>query len=217
MGTIKKIFLYLYPIEEYTKTSLRFCGVIDYLEQKRLLSILDECIQKRYRDKGYEVVFALYPDKELFGLTKKEQDRVILTDIDFLTVNTYANNNDEKKDYAIKYPSELHIVEQLGGVSELVVGGYHATDCVRKVAETASKLGIKTLVDLDLTEYFFNLYKEENYFRIDEYSPARYYNRAKDRAKYNCIPDDMNEEMLKRLFSSDVYGIYNKHKDNIRN
>ena len=211
MGIIKKIFLYLYPIEEYTKAILHFCGGLD---AKELLSIMDECIQKRYRDKGYEVVFVLYPDKELFGLTKKEQDRVILTDVDFTTAHT--NIEKEKEDYIIKRPSELNIIEQLGDVSELVVSGYHATDCVKRVAEVARDLGIKTLVDLDLTEYFFTLYKEENYFKIDEYSPQRYYERAKNRAQLSCVPDDIFDGILQRMFSSNVYGFYKEDSDKSR-
>lgn len=41
---------------------------------KRPLPILNECIQKRYRDNGYQVVFALYSDKEIFGVILKQED-----------------------------------------------------------------------------------------------------------------------------------------------
>ena len=35
---------------------------------KRPLPLLNECIQKRYRDNNYKIVFALYPDKDIFGI-----------------------------------------------------------------------------------------------------------------------------------------------------
>ena len=56
---MQKVFLYLYPIEEYTKV----------FENDNSLAVLNECIQKRYREKGYQVIFALYPDKNLYGIT----------------------------------------------------------------------------------------------------------------------------------------------------
>ncbi len=37
-------------------------------------------------------------------------------------------------------------------------------------------MGIDTTVDLDLTDLFFALYKNDEYFKIDEYNPQRYIN-----------------------------------------
>ena len=175
---MKKVFLYLYPIEEYTKMFL-FSDDRNYDEWniKRPLPVIDECIQKRYRDNDYEIVFALYPDRQLFGLTKKEDDKIIYTDI-------------------------------------LVVGGYHANDCVKRVAEVSNELGIDTLIDLDLTDFFFNLYRKEDYFKIDEYSPNRYYNYMKSKAlEYH---EDNFEDGFKKTFASPVYGFYKENNDKLR-
>ena len=212
---MKKVFLYLYPIKEYTKMFL-FNDDHNYDDWniKRPLPIIDECIQKRYRDNGYEVVFVLYPDRDLFGLTKKEQDKIIFTDITFSEASAYDENGREKENFIPKYPNEIEILKQLGTIDKIVVGGYHANDCVKKVAEVANELGIDTLVDLDLTDYFFNLYRKEDYFKINEYSPEKYYNYMKDKAlEYH---EDNFEDGFRKMFSSDVYGFYNESNDKIK-
>lgn len=51
MILINKVFLYLYPIEEYTKIFLFHDDKnYDDWNVKRPFPILNECIQKRYRD-----------------------------------------------------------------------------------------------------------------------------------------------------------------------
>lgn len=171
---MKKIFLYLYPIKEYASMFLFHDDKLyDEWNIKRPLPILNECIQKRYRDNGYQVVFALYPDKEIFGIIPKEGDKIIYTDILF-SENSAIDENGKKKKYFIpKYPNEQLLIEQLGDVEELVIGGYHFADCVKRVGEIALAMGINTIVDLDLTDLFFNLYKQENYFNIEQYKPHR--------------------------------------------
>ena len=59
-------------------------------------------------------------------------------------------------------------------VDKIVIGGFHFSDCVKRVAEFCLENGINTLVDLDLTDFFFSLYYQEKYFKKDEYSPERY-------------------------------------------
>ena len=66
------------------------------------------------------------------------------------------------------------LLKQLGNIQELVVGGYHFHDCVKRVAEAALQMGINSLVDLDLTDLFFNLYKYEDYFEINNYEAQKY-------------------------------------------
>jgi len=58
----------LYPIKEYFEKVL----VIPQKEDEKFaLSMLNSTIDKRYRKKGYEIVFSLYPDKELYGIDQK--------------------------------------------------------------------------------------------------------------------------------------------------
>lgn len=57
---LKKVFLYLYPIKEYASMFLFHDDKLyDDWKVKRPFPILNECIQKRYRDNGYQVVFVL--------------------------------------------------------------------------------------------------------------------------------------------------------------
>lgn len=191
---MKKVFLYLFPIKEYTSMFLH-----DEWNVKRPLPILNECVQKRYRDNGYQVVYALYPDKDLFGIIPKEEDRIIYTDILF---SENSAVDEKEKDFIPKYPNEQFLIEQLGDVEELIIGGYHFSSCVKRVGEVALTMGINTVIDLDLTDLFFNLYKHEEYFNMEEYNPERF-------KRYMMEPDLSEEialEQFNLVYPSPAYG-----------
>lgn len=99
------------------------------------------------------------------------------------------------------------LLRQLGDVDELVVGGYHAMDCVRRVVEVSMQNGTNTLVDLDLTDLFFNLYDKKNYFIINSYSPSRF----KEYMINKRGPEDIefSERIFNRNYDSPVYGFSN--------
>lgn len=144
---MKKVFLYLYPIKEYASMFLFYDDKkYDEWNVKRPFPILNECIQKRYRDNSYQVVYVLYPDKDIFGIIPKKEDKIIYTDILFSENSAIDEKGHKKKGFIPKYPNEQLIISQLGDIDELVVGGYHAQNCVKKVAETALNLGIQTLI-----------------------------------------------------------------------
>lgn len=169
-----KVFLYLYPIEEYMRMFMFYNDkMYDTEGIERPLPILNETIDKRYRKNGYQIVYALYPDKKMFGIEKQENDKIIYTDITFSQASAIDEKGNIKQNFIPKYPDELYLLNQLGNVEELVVGGFHSTDCVKKVAEVALQNNIDTLVDLDLTDLFFNLYRRENYFNKEIYDPTR--------------------------------------------
>lgn len=204
---MKKVFLYLYPIEEFTKMFLYDDRLYDEWNIERPLIILNDTINKRYREKEYQIVFVLYPDKELYGIQKKDEDLIIYTDTLFSDMSIYEKNGDKKKNFVPNYPNEMLILKQLGSIDKLVVGGYHAMDCVKKIAEASLEFGIDTLVDLDLTDLFFNLYMIKDYFDIENYNPERF--------KFYMINRDgdenivFSERLFNRNFSSSVYG-FNK-------
>ena len=185
----------------------------DEWKVKGHLPILNECIQKRYRDNGYQVVYVLYPDKDIFGIIPKEEDRVIYTDILFSENIAIDENGKEKKDFKPKYASEQLLIKQLGDIEELVIGGYHFSDCVKRVGEAALKMGINTVIDLDLTDLFFNLYKQEDYFNLKEYSPEKF---KRQMMKYDLrYGEEIALEQFNLVYSSPVYGFSNeeiKHK-----
>ena len=64
---MKKVFLYLYPIKEYASVFNLGDEYYDYMGYKRPFDVLNETIEKRYRQKGYEIIYALYPDKNIYG------------------------------------------------------------------------------------------------------------------------------------------------------
>ena len=94
-----------------------------------------------------------------------------------------------------------------------MVGGFHSLDCVRRVAEEAYNLGINTLVDLDLTDLFFTLYKKEDYFDINKYDSKKYYEYTINSWGSEYV--DFNKQMLDKNYSSQVYGFnnYSNNKD----
>ena len=202
---MKKVFLYLYPIKEYTEMFLFHNDKLyDEWNVKRPLPILNSTIDKRYRQKGYEIVYALYPDKELYGIDKEEGDRIIYTDITFSEASALDENGERKENFKAKYPSEEHLLKQIGEMEELVVGGYHAMDCVKRVTEYALKSGINALIDLDLTDYFFYLYKQKDYFKESEYSPKRYKDFELNSNKWEDL--EVKEKAFNSIYDSPAYG-----------
>ena len=212
---MKKVFLYLYPIKEFTSMFLfSDDSLYDKWNIPRPLPILNDAIDKRYRQKGYQVVFALYPDKELYGIEQHDEDKIIYTDIPFSEASAYDENGNEKKNFTPKYPNEKFLIEQLGYVDDLVVGGYHVMDCVKRVGEVAQQSGINTLVDMDLTDLFFNVYKQTDYFDMENYSPDRF--KMKMITRRGSELSELEERIFDRNYSSPVYGFNKEKNDKIR-
>ena len=67
---MSKVFLYLYPIEEFTKVFDLGNEYYDEIGVKRPFEVLNEIIKKRYRDNGYQIAYAIYPDLWYFTATK---------------------------------------------------------------------------------------------------------------------------------------------------
>lgn len=208
---MNRIFLYLYPIKEFS--SIFFLGneYYDTNNFKRPFDVLNEAIEKRYREKGFKVIYVLYPDKEIFGIIPKKDDEIIFTDITFkeATSTTGLNRGEE-----VKYPNEQLLINQLGEVDELVIGGYHAQDCVKRVGEKALENGINTLIDLDLTDLFFSLYRYAEYFKVEKYNPARFKSfMIKKSSRYG---EEFATELFNRNYQSPVYDFNDPIKSKTR-
>lgn len=202
---MRKVFLYMYPIKEYTNMFLFYDDKsYDEMGVPRPLPVLNKAIDERYRKNGYEVYFLIYPDRELFGLEKHAEDNVVYSNIFFDESSAVDADGKEKKDFVPEYTDEKFVLAQIGDIDELVVGGYHAMDCVRKMAEVAFNYGIKSLVDIDLTDIFFAVYRQDEYFKIDSYSPDRYKDFIINRDGEKHI--DFNRRLFERNYSSPVYG-----------
>lgn len=200
---MKKIFLYLYPIQEYNRPFQLSEKYIHEAGRENVYKILNDCIQKRYREKGYQIVYATYPDKSIYGISLLPTDKIIYTDITFEQISCHSKVQDKD----IKYPSEAYLIEQLGDFDEIVVGGFHFGDCVKRVAEYCYQSGFPTLVDLDLTDLFFSVYHKKDYFKIDEYDPQRYKNYMLSNSRF--YNKEMAESLFERNYNSPVYGFEN--------
>ena len=201
VNIMNKIFLYLYPIKEFAKVFFLGNEYYDTNNFKRPFDVLNEAIEKRYREKGFKIIYALYPDKEIFGIIPKKDDKIIFTDVTFKEATSSTGLNTGKE---FKYPNEQLLINQLGEVDELVIGGYHAQDCVKRVGEKALQNGINTLIDLDLTDLFFTLYRHEEYFDIEKYDSEKFKDfMIKRSSRYG---EDFATELFNRNYQSPVYG-----------
>lgn len=77
-------------------------------------------------------------------------------------------------------------------------------NCVKRVAEFALQSGINTLVDIDLTDLFFNVYRHKDYFDIDSYIPEKF----KMYMIHGCKDEEPEfaERLFNKNYSSPVYG-----------
>ena len=80
-------------------------------------------------------------------------------------------------------------------------------DCVKRVAEFALQSGINTLVDLDLTDLFFNVYKQKDYFDMENYSPEKF--KMNMISRHGDEDTEFEERLFHRNYSSPVYGFIN--------
>ena len=140
---------------EYKAEAIKEFGEV----YKRTLNL---CIDQRYRQKGFEIVYALLdgsPISEVIVL--QDNDRVINVGMDAKTHRTKVKGK-------YPYPDTDYILAQLGKPRILRVGGFHMWDCVEKVAKRAYEKRIDVLVDEDLTEFFGFQIKRPK-FKIDSY------------------------------------------------
>ena len=203
---MRKVFLYLYPIWEYYKSNIfQNDSTYDVMERERPFPILNKAIDLRYRQNGYEIYYLLYSDMELYGIDVKLGDKVIYSDIGFEDSTPYNSDGSPKDVFVFKYTDPNYVFDLIGDFDELVVGGNHAMDCVKRMAEAALSRGISSLVDLDLTDFFFMLYWKKDYFDIAEYSPSRYKEFALlKRGEKNY---ELTKRIFEKNFSSPVYGL----------
>jgi len=154
----KDLFIYLYP----ELTCMEGCDPEGIALKER-----DECIKKRYLDKGFEFAVAknrYYRHRlghSLFGgrnpdefVIKEEPHRILPTE-------GWKNTN---------YMKLAQLVDPLR-YNHIRVGGYHCHDCVKRFAIEAKKINKDVLVDVDLTEYFAKFLKLKPDFNFENYEP----------------------------------------------
>jgi len=134
------------------------------------IELLNETIDERYRQKGYQINFLTFLDSKPFGVDIKPNDILLKSDITFKQLLTPIGvDNDGETIH--NYPASEWISQRLGEFEELVVCGFHAYDCVTKVAEYFYNINPNTMIDLELTDLFSEL-SNRFYFKKDNYNPA---------------------------------------------
>ncbi|HLB32570.1 MAG TPA: hypothetical protein VJL27_03395 [Patescibacteria group bacterium] len=123
-----KVFLFLYPILHYIKEETH-----GHPLKLKALKRLNAIIDTRYRQKGYRIFWLLFsvvrkpatPDLLLLDARIRigKTDRVLSAGVSF-----------ERHCRRLVYPSPKSIIAQIQPVDQLVVGGFHQTDCVDKLA-----------------------------------------------------------------------------------
>ncbi len=152
----KKKLLFLYPIEEY------FDCFADKKNHDEIFRKLNNAINKRYREKGYEIYFAVFIDSGICNIEVREGDKVILSNL------TYKEHVTPDENGNATYSDPRSMLLQLGEVEELILCGFHSRDCVKVMAESLYNLGVDVMIDIELTELFpaminNDFYDEANY------------------------------------------------------
>ncbi|MBN1644636.1 hypothetical protein JW851_01170 [Candidatus Woesearchaeota archaeon] len=162
-----KSFVFLYPIPEYIDFEIENNAWKyekkgkDYFKN-RYGALLNKCIDVRYRQKGFNINYAIFNGHKISDIIiLKEHDKIFEVGMDFKTHTTESNGKNP-------YPDNDLILDQLGNIKALRVAGFHIWDCVNKLARRAYERGLDTLVDEDLTE-LFSLIIEYPGFRVEKY------------------------------------------------
>jgi hypothetical protein len=153
-----KQFLFMYPIDTYfdiESDEHKAC-----VSTRKYFRIFNNCINERYRSRGFGINFAVFDDKEVDKRIKVvEGDRIIKVGI-----TSHDHFDDEE------YPDFDFILNQLNlkDIKHFRVAGFHLWDCVERIAKRAYERGIDVLVDEDLTNMFASRVTHPN-FRTDKY------------------------------------------------
>ncbi|MDD2203202.1 MAG: primase-like DNA-binding domain-containing protein [Bacilli bacterium] len=195
---MEKVLLFLYPIQEFFQTS-RF--TLPEREQ-----LFNKTLKERYRNKNYKICFVTFPDKRI-NIDVEPNDLVITTDISFVSHTTPIGKDENNQDL-FRYPSEENISTQLGQVDELVVCGFHAFDCVKRVANHFYNKGIDTLVDIELTDLFVGC-QNNPLFNPSTYNLANYLEYCKANDLYlfgkSTFYDRINELYNEAFYKKDSF------------
>jgi len=156
-----KVLVFLYPIKEYFDASIgrRTTSEFDYYDSRYLPERLIQIVDRRYRRKGYKIVWIMFSSKE--NKSKPDCDQlsefITIDDSDVVAANgvTFSDHCTLKL-----YPDPANIISCLpvekDDVSDLVIAGFHMWDCVDKLASYAHDQGFPVKVDQDLTEHYFS-------------------------------------------------------------
>ena len=182
---MKKVFILLFPQEEYLGT------------RKNSTHLFNECIKQRHIKKGYQFFVVRFKGSDL-GIVSLTPDKIIDADITFDQSNSRGSTEWKYADFNL-ISSHLHIDD----FSQITIGGFHCFDCVEKFASEIYKLNKNVIVDTDLTEQFWSVSQHQDRWDIAEFKPEQKLDRVF--ARKNC-PTDMLKQIVDR-YKNPIWGI----------
>ncbi|MDD4784208.1 MAG: hypothetical protein PHY32_01210 [Candidatus Pacebacteria bacterium] len=149
-------FLFLYPVSPIIDFEIKMHNY----SKRRYKKILNECIDNRYRQKGFKIIYIVFDDINVSDVIKlRPEDKILKAGI------SYKDNMEGK------YPNWNFILQQLKDISTIRtirLAGFHMWDCVERFAQYIHEKDLDVLVDEDLTESFIPRIQDP-LFRIDQY------------------------------------------------
>ncbi len=141
---------------------------------------MNRAIDERYRSDGYKVHWVIFAQHQFSPLIIRDaEDKIIEVDL------TFKQHTSKRADDTYPYPNAQTIVENLSGYDEVVVAGYHAHDCVDKIAAAAHAAGHTTLIDEELTHFFLPDAHDPD-FKVHQY-PSVVHKYLKSTKRYDRI------------------------------
>lgn len=152
-------FVFLYPIPQIVDFEIN--RHIDWSGKgfkKKYKKILNQCIDQRYRQKGFDINYVIFNDCVISDIIRVyPNDKIIKAGIDF---QQHLSKN--------LYPNQDYVLNQINELAILRIAGYHMWDCVDKLAAKAYQRIPDVLVDEDLTEFLATRLDHKD-FRTDQY------------------------------------------------
>ena len=188
MENKRKIFILLFPKKEYVEGYFT-CEDI---------SMFNECIKRRYIEKGYEFCVANFQNSDL-GIVTLNPNKIISANITFEESSPYTC-----KDWRYADFNDLTKKIQVEKYSNIALGGFHCYDCVERLAKEIYSINPNIIIDTDLTEMFRNSYLYEKDFKLDTFNPNIKLRRIF--AGDSVTPLGILEQMKER-YSNPIWGI----------
>lgn len=167
-------FMFLYPVEEYINSTIEY-NITNRNENKieETIDTFNQIIDQRYRKECFDIYWLTFKNGKGKPNYDIIDDRIDIIDTDNIIDNEITFQQLKEGNY----PEPDKIIDKLGDVDQLVLGGFHQRDCVERIAKHAYNKEIETFVDEDTT---------------DRYSA---------KSKYADIPIVREEYSLESLFS----------------
>lgn len=187
---MKNLFILLFPQKEY----------VDGYFTEEDISLFNDCIRKRYIEKGYDFCVAAFKNSDL-GIVDFNPNKVVGADITFEESSAYTCKNWKYADFK-KLATKVEPIKY----DNIAVGGFHCYDCVEKFANEIYLTNPNVIIDTDLTELFRNAYCYEEIFNIEKFNPDLKLKRV---YSDEYIPLETLER-LQEKFQKPIWGISSK-------